>query len=100
LFPFGSFVGPGGFFVKPYEALGGFFDAGLVRSGNLGLAVAQAVVTGDQQRFGLRVLLMRYQVLPQGAPRAEGQPIVRKDRESVIATVAWLPGEVGRLEQG
>jgi hypothetical protein len=78
LFPFGGLVGLRRFFVKRYEALGGFFEAGLVRYGNLGLPLAQAIVTGDQQRFGLRVVLARPQVLAQGAPRAGGQPIVWK----------------------
>jgi hypothetical protein len=66
------------FFLKPYEALGGFFEAGLVRSGNLGLPLAQAIVTGDQQRLGSRVLLARHQVLAEGAPLAGGQPVVWK----------------------
>jgi hypothetical protein len=32
LFPFGGLVGLRRFFVKPYQALGGFFEAALVRS--------------------------------------------------------------------
>jgi hypothetical protein len=32
LFPFGGFVGLRRVFVKPYEALDGFLEAGLVRS--------------------------------------------------------------------
>ncbi len=55
--PLGRFIGPAGFFVKPHEALGGLFQARFIGYGGSGLAVAQAVVTGDQQWFGFRVLL-------------------------------------------
>ncbi len=77
--PFGRLVRLAPLLVKPDDTFAALRQARLAGRGNFGLAGLHALVARDDQRLGLRVLLLAQQAAAELAAGVEGAPLVGLD---------------------